>query len=277
MSNSKKPKGKLIIIGGHENRDGEAKILEEVSKETKRRKGSLVIVTVATQFPEEVNQEYVEIFRKLGVKKIELLDIRERGQAKEPEYVQKLDEAATVFFTGGDQLRLTSQISDSLVFERMREMFEKGHTLVGTSAGAAAMSETMLIGGPSDKSSEISTLSLAPGLGLIKGLVIDTHFAERGRIGRLLGVVAQNPRNLGIGIDEDTAIVVEGEERFRVVGSGGVYVVDGADISYSSLSEKQPEGIITIHDVKLHVLGTGDEFDLVERKPIVVEPEGEVA
>lgn len=277
MSNSKKPKGKLIIIGGHENRDGEAKILEEVAKETKRRKGSLVIVTVATQFPEEVNQEYVEIFKKLGVEKIELLDIREREQAKEPAYVQKLDAAVTVFFTGGDQLRLTSQIGDSLVFERMREMFKKGHTLVGTSAGAAAMSETMLIGGPSDKSSEISTLALAPGLGLIKGLVIDTHFAERGRIGRLLGVVAQNPRNLGVGIDEDTAIVVEGEERFRVVGSGGVYVVDGADISYSSLSEKHPEGIITIHDVKLHVLGTGDEFDLVERKPIVVEPEGEVA
>jgi cyanophycinase len=277
MSNNKKPKGKLIIIGGHENRDGDPKILQEVAKEATRKKGGLIIVTVATQLPEEISQEYTEIFKKLGVKKIDVLDIREREQAKEPEYIQRLDEAAVVFFSGGDQLRLTSQIGDSLVFQRMREMFEKGYTLVGTSAGAAAMSETMLIGGPSDKSSEISTLSMAPGLGLIKDIVFDTHFAERGRMGRLLGVVAQNPRNLGIGIDEDTAIVVEGEEQFRVIGSGGVYVVDGADVSYSSLSEKHSQGIISIYDVKLHVLREGDRFNLIERRPVVVEPEGEPA
>jgi cyanophycinase len=277
MSNNKKPKGKLIIIGGHENRDGDPKILEEVAKEANRKKGSLVIVTVATQLPEEISQEYREVFKKLGVEKIDVLDIRERDQAKEPKYVQKLDEAGVLFFSGGDQLRLTSQIGDSLVFQRMIEMFEKGYTVVGTSAGAAVMSETMLIDGPSDQSSEISTLSMAPGLGLIKGIVIDTHFAERGRIGRLLGVVAQNPRNLGIGIDEDTAIVVEGEKQFRVIGSGGVYVIDGADVSYSSLSEKHQEGIISIYDVKLHVLREGDRFDLVERRPVVVEPEAELA
>jgi cyanophycinase len=107
---------------------------------------------------------------------------------------------------------------------------------------------------------------------LIKGVVIDSHFAERGRIGRLLGAVVQNPRNLGVGIDEDTAIVVEGEDHFRVIGSGAVYVVDGADISYSSLSEKSPEGVVSIHDVKLHVLGDGDSFDLASRRPIV-DPE----
>jgi cyanophycinase len=139
------------------------------------------------------------------------------------------------------------------------------------------MPETMLIGGPGDESGDISTLSMAPGLGLIKDIVIDTHFAERGRIGRLLGVVAQNPRNLGIGIDEDTAIVVEGEEQFRVVGSGDVYVIDGADVSYSSLSEKQPQGVISIYDVKLHVLREGDRFNLIERRPVVIEPEAEPA
>jgi cyanophycinase len=274
---AKKQKGKLIIIGGHENRDGDPKILEEVAQAAIKKNGSLVIVTVATNSPEKISQEYVGVFKGIGVMKIELLDIRERDEAKEIGHVQKLDDAAVVFFTGGDQLRLTSQIGDSLVFQRMREMFEDGHTIVGTSAGAAAMSETMLIGGPSDQSGEISTLAMAPGLGLIKNIVVDTHFAERGRIGRLLGVVAQNPRNLGVGIDEDTAIVVEGDEQFRVIGSGAVYVVDGSDVSYSSLSEKHPEGVISIYDVKLHVLGEGDQFDLINRRPVVVETESEPA
>jgi cyanophycinase len=268
---SKKPKGKLVIIGGHENRDGRPRILEEVAKEAIKHQGSLVIVTVATNSPEAPGQEYIDVFKELGVKKVEVLDIRERGEAEDEAHIQKLDKAAVVFFTGGDQLRITSQIGDSLVFSRMREIFAEGRMIVGTSAGAAAMPETMLIGGPSDKSSEVSTLAMAPGLGLISGVAIDSHFAERGRMGRLLGVVAQNPRNLGIGIDEDTAIVVEGNEHFRILGSGAVYVVDGAEVSYSSLSEKSPEGIITIHDVKLHVLGDADQFDLTSRRPIVPE------
>jgi len=131
------------------------------------------------------------------------------------------------------------------------------------------MSEAMLISGPSDQSQEISALGMAPGLGLTHEIVIDSHFAERGRIGRLLGAVAQNPKNLGIGIDEDTAIIVEREERFRVRGSGAVYVVDGTEVDYSSLSEKNPEGILSVFGVRLHVLGDGDTYDLRNRQPII--------
>jgi cyanophycinase len=129
------------------------------------------------------------------------------------------------------------------------------------------MPETMLIGGPSDASNKVSALAMAPGLGLCTGVVVDSHFAERGRIGRLLGAVAQNPRNLGLGIDEDTAIVVS-DGQFAVLGTGAVYAVDGTDISYSSLSEQQAEGVVSIVDVRLHVLGTGDRFDLRERRPL---------
>jgi cyanophycinase len=110
---------------------------------------------------------------------------------------------------------------------------------------------------------------MAPGLGLVSDLVIDTHFAERGRMGRLLGAVSQNPKNIGVGIDEDTAIIVERAEKFRVIGSGAIYVVDGQDVSYTSLSEKNPEGVLTLHDVKLHVLGEGDDYDLIQRRPIL--------
>jgi cyanophycinase len=146
-----------------------------------------------------------------------------------------------------------------------------GTMVVGTSAGAAAMPETMIIGGPSDESNRLSALSMAAGLGLIQDVVIDSHFAERGRLGRLLGAVAQNPRNLGVGIDEDTAILVEHGERFSVIGRGAVYVVDGTDITYSSLSEQAAEGIVTLHDVKVHVLGEDNGFDLVARRPLCPE------
>ena len=268
---NKKPKGSLIIIGGHENKDGDASILTEVSKRANDRKGSLVIVAVASNLPEEVNSEYVDVFKRLGVHDVAVLDVRTRADAHESKNVESLMRAAVVFFTGGDQMRITSQIGDSPIFRCMRDLLLNGGTIVGTSAGAAAMSETMLIAGPSDESNRISALDMAPGLGLLNGVVIDSHFAERGRMGRLLGAVAQNPKNLGVGIDEDTAIIVEQEESFRVLGSGAVYVVDGTELSYSNLSDKNPEGILTLHDVKLHVLGEGDRYDLVKRRPVLPE------
>jgi cyanophycinase len=268
---STKPKGSLIIIGGHEDKQGDREILTEVARRTKG--GSLVIVTVASQQPEELAKEYRAIFHELGVAKLEVMDIRTRDEATDQKNVEKIAGAAVIFFTGGDQLRITSQIGDSPVFRCMHERYRTGSTIVGTSAGAAAMPETMLIGGPGDKSSEISALSMAPGLAFISGMVIDSHFAERGRMGRLLGAVAQNPKNLGVGIDEDTAIVVERAQEFRVLGSGAVYVLDGAGISYSSLSEKNAEGVVSISDVTLHVLGKQERFELESRRPVMATPE----
>ncbi len=263
-----KPKGTLIIIGGHEDKAGDRVILTEVARRTHQDHGRLVIVTAATQLPEEVAAEYQAVFKELGVKQIDILDVRTREEAMLDENIQKLAGAPVIFFTGGDQLRITSQIGDSQIFRCMREIYDRGGTIVGTSAGAAAMPETMLISGAGDKSHSISALAMAPGLGFVGDVVIDSHFAERGRMGRLLGAVVQNPRNLGLGIDEDTAIVLERAESFRVLGSAAVYLVDGSGITYSSLSESNPEGVVSIDDVKLHVLGEHDEFDLRARRPI---------
>jgi cyanophycinase len=266
MSNH--PKGRLIIIGGHEDKQGDREILKAVAQRAHGDRGQLAIVTVASNLPQELGREYRALFAGLGVKHIEIVDIRTRGEATDEQAVQKIAGAKVVFFTGGDQLRITSQIGDSPLFRCMQDIYHKGATIAGTSAGAAAMPETMLIAGASDESNRISALEMAPGLAFMHGVVIDSHFAERGRMGRLLGAVAQNPRNIGLGIDEDTAILVSGQERFEVIGSGAVYVVDGMDISYSSLSEKHPEGIVSIDDVKLHVLGQGDKYDLQARRPI---------
>lgn len=265
MSNT--PKGTLIIIGGHEEKEGDRQILTEVAERANKNKSRLVVITAASQLPEEMADQYRSVFADLGVKQVDVIDIRTRAEAMDEERVRIVAESKVIFFTGGDQLRITSQIGDSPIFSCMREIYWHGGTIAGTSAGAAAMPETMLVGGPGDDSNRVSALSMAPGLGMIPGVSIDSHFAQRGRMGRLLGVVAQNPRNLGLGIDEDTAIVVEGGERFRVLGSGAVYVADGSDITYSSLSEKSAEGIVSIYDVRLHVLGAGDTFDIPTRRP----------
>jgi cyanophycinase len=270
MSSNKK--GNLIIIGGHEDKRGDKEILAEVARRAREANDRLVIMTVASQEPEELAEQYRAIFKELGVRYVEAVDIRTRDEAKDEANVEKVRGASVIFFTGGDQLRITSQVGDSPLFTCMYEVYRKGGVIVGTSAGAAAMPETMLVGGKNDTSQRVSAMEMAPGLALIAGVVIDSHFAERGRMGRLLGAVAQNPRNLGLGIDEDTAIVVECDDTFTVAGSGAVYAVDGADITYSSLSEKNPEGVISIYDVKLHVLAQGDRFDLRSRRPSPPHP-----
>lgn len=264
-------KKRLIIIGGHEDRDNdhERTILKEVAEAAQGERSKLVIMTVATQDPKGMAEMYTQIFTELGLRTVTTLDIRSRDDACAARTVSKLDDAGVVFFTGGDQLRITSQLGDSPVFQRLMSMYGAGSCLVaGTSAGAAAMPETMIFSGEGDESQRISALGMAPGLGFIPGVVIDSHFAERGRFGRLFGAVAQNPKNLGLGLDEDTAVVVEEGKRFRVSGSGAVYVVDGSSVSFSSLSESSPEGVLSLFDLRLHVLGREDRFDMERRRPM---------
>ena len=179
---------------------------------------------------------------------VEVLDVRSRDEARRPEAVERIRRASVGFFTDGDQLRITGELGDSPASQCLRERFEEGLMVAGTSAGAAAIRGTMLISGAGDESNEISAPGMAPELGLIHGVVIDSPFAERGRYGRLLGAVAQNPTNLGLGIEAATAIVLQ-RDHFRVLGSAAVCVMDGARISYSSLSESHPKGILSIYDV----------------------------
>jgi cyanophycinase len=265
----------LIIIGGHEAKEGETEILDLVAKHARRRKGNLLIFTIATQYPEKVAEDYTAVFRQLGVEQIDVLDIASRDEGKQKANIKKIDEAAVIFFTGGDQLRITSQLGDTPMYTHLFKAMHAGVPIVGTSAGAAVMPQTMIISGHSDETYRISALGMAPGLGLIDGVSIDSHFAQRGRMGRLIGVVTQNPANLGLGIDENTAIVVEDGKMFSVLGEGAVYVLDGSGVEYSSLSERSPEGVMSVYGLKLHVLARGDRFDLVNREPIIDEEERE--
>jgi cyanophycinase len=260
-------KGTLIIIGGHEDRDpkGDRKILREVARRVGG--GKLVLATVASHRPEGYFDDYEKAFADLDVGELVELYVEDRHEAGDREKLQTMDDAAAIFFSGGDQLRITSQIGDTGIEAKVRALYERGGIIAGTSAGAAAMSETMLVKGTSGETHRIGDLHMAPGLGLIRDVIIDQHFAERGRFGRLLGAVAHNPRVLGFGIDEDTAAIVQGDE-LSVIGSGAVYVVDGETVTHSNLAEADLDRVLSMHDVRVHVLGTGDRFDIGRRRPI---------
>ena len=256
----------LIIIGGHEEKEGDREILTEVAGRVGH--GRLVVSTVASSEPDGVFEEYEKIFRELGLKHVEKLEITVRDDARREENWKRVRGAAGFFFTGGDQLKITSQIGDTLVYEELLKLYNEGGVVAGTSAGASVVTDTMLVSGEGRESHRVSdSLRMAPGLALIRGMIIDQHFAERGRLGRLLGAVAQNPRTLGIGIDEDTAIVIEDAERFRVIGSGAVYVLDARNVTYSNIIEAKSEETLSIHNLKVHVLSKGDRYDLRARVP----------
>jgi len=261
------PDRTLIIIGGKEDRTADKIILGEVARRV--GSGKLVVSTVAMENnPGEIFDEYEKAFRSLGVKHLFKLEISNRDEAKSDSKLRILDDAQALFFTGGDQMKITSQIGDTPIYQRIRQIYEEGGVIAGTSAGASVMSETMLVVGGDEESHVIGgSVRMAPGLGLIGGVIIDQHFMERGRVGRLLGAVAQNPKNLGIGIDEQTAIVVERGNGFYVLGSGAVYVIDGSEVTYSNIAEEDLKKTLSIYDVKMHMLSQGDRFDLVKRAP----------
>ena len=264
---SKSRRGTLIIIGGHEDRnpEGERLILREVARRVNG--GKLVLATVASHQPQGYFDDYEKAFADMNLGELVELYVEDRSEASDREKLSVIDDAAAVFFSGGDQLRITSQIGDTSIEAKVRKLFERGGLIAGTSAGASVMSDTMLVKGTSSETHRIGDLHMSPGLGLMRDVIIDQHFAERGRFGRLLGAVAHNPRVLGIGIDEDTAAVVEGDS-FHVIGSGAVYVVDGEHVSHSNVAEARPERVLSMHGVRVHVLGTGDAFDLKNRQPI---------
>src|SRR5215217_3090124 len=257
----------LIIIGGKEDRSNDKLILREVARRV--GSGKLVVSTVAmARGTDELFDQYEKAFRSLGVKHVYNLDINSREEAMLDSKLRILDNAQGVFFTGGDQVRITSQIGDTPVFQRIREIYDDGGVIAGTSAGASVMSETMLVYGGDEESHVIGdSVRMAPGLGLIGGVIIDQHFMERGRVGRLIGAVAQNPKNLGIGIDEDSAIVLERGNGFYVLGSGAVYVIDGTEVTYSNVAEEDLKKTLSIYNVRMHMLSQGDRFDLINRQP----------
>jgi cyanophycinase len=194
--------------------------------------------------------------------------VADRAQAAEPQVAAILQEATGIFFTGGDQLRITAVLGGTAGERAIRRAHLRGAVVAGTSAGASAMSSTMIVGGRSDASPRREIVRMSPGLGLLPELVIDQHFAQRGRLSRLLAAVGQNPGLLGIGVDEDTAFVVDDADILTVVGSATVTVLDGRGVRLTSASETDLEQPLTLSGVMLHVLADGYAYDLRTRRAL---------
>ncbi|MGB5102911.1 MAG: cyanophycinase [Steroidobacteraceae bacterium] len=265
---SKVPEGEtrgwIIPIGGAENKENDRHILERFVDCSGGRDADIVVIPTASRL-HETGPRYEQLFRELGAARVASMDFDTRRDCQEPGRLQRLQEATGIFFTGGNQLRLTTLLGGTPVAKLVRVRNAHGVTVGGTSAGASILSEHMIAFGDEGSSVISGSVRLAPGLGLTNRFIIDQHFRQRDRLGRLLTALAYNPFAVGIGLDEDTAAFIGPDETVEVAGSGGVTVVDASDVTYSSMdavSEGQP---VCMLGLRLHVLVAGATFNLHSR------------
>jgi cyanophycinase len=260
-------KGKLVAIGGGEDKKGESAILKKFIRLAGGSRARVVVMTVATDVPKESAAEYRRVFKKLGVEDLHVVDVSIRKDALEEKALKLIEGATALFFTGGDQIHVTSLLGGTRMHELIDKRYSDGLVIGGTSAGAAMMSNSMIIRGDSNCNPRFGAMEIGPGMNFLPGAMIDTHFSQRGRIGRLLTAVAHYPQDIGLGIDENTAIAVNGGQ-FEVLGEHSVTVVDAGDITYTNLPDLAKDEPLALHGVQVHVLSEGHKYDLEKRAPI---------
>ena len=261
----KKGPGDLVIIGGAEDKTGDCDILRHFYTLAGEREARVVVLSTASTDP-DAGEQYRQIFSDLGAAVVSVFAVQNREKANQLENSRAFAECTGIFFTGGDQLRITGILGGSLLGEALLQAHHAGVVIAGTSAGASAMSETMVIGGLDDATPKKENIRMAPGLGLLRDVVVDQHFAQRGRIGRLLSAVAHNPFIIGIGIDEDTAIIARQSGECEVIGSGTVTLIDGREAVDSNVSESSPDEPLVLTNVRLHILSRHYTFNISKRR-----------
>jgi cyanophycinase len=254
-----------VAIGGNEDKRSGKEVLRRLVELPRGGARHVEILPTASTVARSLSDEYIDVFRDLKVETVGVMDVRERREADREEFVERVLAADVVYMTGGDQLRLTSVLGGSKVAQAMHERYEGGGIVAGTSAGAAAMSSTMIAGGD-EGSMRKGSVRMAPGLDFIKSCIVDTHFLDRGRVGRLLEVVASNPGHVGLGVGEDTAILVRDGRMVEAVGSGVVVVVDGSAMRSTNLAKAATNEPIAVEGIVVHTLAPGYRFDLADRK-----------
>lgn len=261
--------GHLLVIGGAEDKYNERRILKKFLELAGGDKAEVLIVPVASDFPEFASDIYVQAFRRLGVANPRVLRATSRQDVISIDAEALLDGVTGVFITGGDQMRLVSVLGGTIFAQILRRMVsETDLVLAGTSAGAAGMSTSMIVRGESTPHPQRNSVSLSPGLGFLKNIIIDQHFTERGRISRLVTAVSYNPYNLGIGIDENTMIILDKEGILEVFGAGTVTIIDGSQISYNEIAEVGEHQSFSVCGVQLNILGDGLLYDYFGRTPV---------
>ncbi len=260
-------RGQLVIIGGAEDKQRECAILREFVRCAGGTKAKIAVLTAATSLPGEVGEDYIQVFERLGVDDIRIVDTEYHDDADRPEVLDKVRDATGAFFVGGDQARIIETLKDSKLDTLLHQRHAEGMTIGGTSAGAAIMPDIMIVTGDSEINPRVDAVEMGPGMGFLAEALVDQHFAQRGRLGRLISALLQHPAALGFGIDEDTAIIVDGDE-FEVVGRGAVTVVDESKTSYNNVERSLKDEPLAVFGIRLHILPRGYRFNLKTRQPI---------
>ena len=266
-SNLEKIQSILVAIGGNEDKEKDLNILKHTVFLTNKKEPYIELITTASNVPKETGESYIAAFEKIGVKNVKIIDIRKREHAANPEYAERLKNADIIFFTGGDQLKITSILGGTPVLENIKSRyFNEKCIIVGTSAGASAMPETMIYEGKSFEALCKGKVHLTSGIGLVKNVVIDSHFIKRGRFSRLMYIVTTNPGNIGLGLGEDTGVVIRQGHLLESIGNGLTVIFDGQNIKYSNISNIQIGEAIAVDNVCVHTLAKGHGYNLLTRE-----------
>jgi len=268
MSPSRVPEGEkrgwIVPIGGAENKENDQRILARFVAVSGGKDADIVVIPTASRL-HETGPRYENLFRELGAARVTVMDFDTRRDCQEANRLQRLEAASGIFFTGGNQLRLSTLLGGTPVATLIRRRNASGVAVGGTSAGASILSEHMIAFGDEGSSVISGSVRLAPGLGLTNRFVIDQHFRQRDRLGRLITALAYNPFAIGIGLDEDTAAFIGPDEVLEVEGSGGVTVVDASEVTFSSMDSVAEGQPVCMLGLKVHILVTGATFNLHSR------------
>lgn len=276
------PKGKLIAIGGAEDKGTmpekdfiqrnnlnffELGILKHIVEEIGKPDPLIEVITTASSIPEEVGENYLTAFGKLGCTRVQVIHIKNREDATLPEYEERIRACDAVMMSGGNQLRLTSILGGTAFMEAILDRYyHEDFVVAGTSAGAMAMSNTMIYQGNSTTAHLKGEVKITTGLAFIKGVIIDSHFEKRGRFGRLAQAVGLNPGCVGIGLGEDTGVLITEGNHMRAIGSGCVIIIDGHNIRHSNIADIPEGSPISLENLQVHVMVKDDCYTLSNRK-----------
>jgi cyanophycinase len=258
-------RGAIVPVGGAEDKVNDSTILRRFAKLAGGKRARIAIIPTAS-VAEDTGSRYESVFRELGVRNAEALPFETRADCDRADLLEFLNEATGIFLTGGNQLRLSTTLGGTPVARALRVLNAGGVHVAGTSAGAAFLSEHMIAFGDEGGSPRAGSVTLAPGLGLTNRVIIDQHFRQRDRLGRLLTALAYNPFAVGLGLDEDTAAFIGPDDKLEVIGTGAITVVDASHIDFSSMDQASRDDPVSLIGVRLHILVNGGSFDLNTRE-----------
>lgn len=276
-----KPKGKIFLIGGAEDKeDGRELLMRDDNPEFKpfeiletlipdgKQKKPIEIITSASTEPEEIGDGYRDVFAEMGFRNVNCMNISNRNEAHQDDYIDRISKASSVFFTGGDQFRIATILGSTPVFSAINDRYysDPNFVIAGTSAGAMALSKLMINSGQPAEAMLMGDIQTSSGLGFFDSCIIDTHFIKRGRFARLAYSVIANPSCLGFGLGEDTALILTGGNKLDCLGSGMVIIMDSAQISATNISIAEVKEPVYVENLKVHIMVKGNNFTLIERK-----------